>query len=144
MIGLYAVLLATISPSANDAVPLDLSVDEIVKLRDNAVATGISFDYEEAIAPAVNEYSDCLNSTRTKRYESASEIPRNAERAIRKCAKARTAAMGKADALLSRQTGWELQAKREAEIKTTFDNIDASSLKLAEETAKYIERTQGQ
>ena len=101
------------------------------------VGTGLDFDMDAGVGPAVDEYRACLgNKDRHQGPRLGAAI-----RAIAKCKKAREKAMMEADSALTREPGWSLKSKRDGEVKAAFDNTDASYVKMARETDAYFQRT---
>jgi hypothetical protein len=132
---------ALILSKAGSAQPA-ITPDDIAGMQKNTIATGIDFDMDASIGPAVSKYSGCLATNRS-RYNYAYGAPQflaATQHALVKCRKARREAMIEADLALAQQPGWESSAKRAVEINAAFDNTDASARKLARETDAYFER----
>jgi len=133
---------SVLTVSAAAAAQTTVTPDELARMQKNVIATGIDFDMDASIAPAVGKYSGCLATNRAK-YNFAYGAPQflaATQHAIVKCRKVRKEAMAEAELALSRQPGWEDPAKRAMEINSAFDNTDASARKLARETSDYFER----
>ena len=107
---------------------------------DNAIATGIDFDMDEAVFPAVQKYDDCLTQNRPLVINRRPSHSVAFERAIAACRHARTQFMAEANASLVRDPAWADQTKRAAEVTSVFDNIEASGRKLAREMDAYNAR----
>ena len=115
---------------------------DIAAMQKNTIATGIDFDMDASIGPAVGKYSACLDTNRAK-YNFAYGAPQflaATQHAIVKCRKVRKQAIAEAELALAQQPGWESPTRRAAEINSAFDNTDASARKLARETDAYFER----
>jgi len=108
--------------------------------NDGTIATGIDFELEAAVVPAVEKYSHCLNTNRPMVINGHPTLLVATETAIVACRSARASAMAEADAILASRPGWESKSKRDAEITSDFDNTDASARKLARDTDAYLGR----
>jgi hypothetical protein len=108
--------------------------------RDKAIATGIDFDMDFAVAPAVQKYSDCLATRRPMVINGDPTQTIATETAISACKATRAAAMAEANDALAAKPGWESITKRNAEVTSDFDNTDASARKIARETDAYFGR----
>jgi hypothetical protein len=114
---------------------------DIQAMQKNVIATGIDFDFDAAIGPAVGKYSGCVATNRAKYVGNGTpQFLSATQHAIVKCRKVRKEAMAEAELALARQPGWESPSRRTAEVDSAFDNTDASARKLARETNAYFER----
>lgn len=115
-------------------------VGDINRLQERAFGTGISFEMDSAVAPGVRRYSDCLTRASQRQPQARETITGIAQRAIAECKATRNQSMAEADAALAAKPGWKDKAKREAEVRSAFDNTDASTLKLAQDTEAHFSK----
>lgn len=113
--------------------------------RARGYPSGLSVGMEEPIVSMVNSYTDCLQKkARRVVVNDFSEIADQAEKDIKRCTEVRKKAIAESDLALSKYQGWESQEKRMASINDTFDMTDASHIKLAKETAEWMEKHHAQ
>ncbi len=110
--------------------------------QEAAIATGIDFDMDEAVAPIMQKYDACLSQHRPMVINGEPSHSVAIEKAIAACADTRKNLMAEANAVLSKNPAWKDETKRWTEIASDFNNTDASGRKLARETDAYIAKVQ--
>jgi len=108
--------------------------------QDTAIATGIDFDMDEAMAPIIQKYDACLSEHRPMVINGNPTHSDAIEQSIAACTDTRKRLMAEANAVLAKNPAWADQTKRWTEIASDFNNTDASGRKLARETDAYNAR----
>ena len=101
------------------------------------IARDLGVEMEKELSPSVQRYSACLRE-RSPSQQNAMNIVKDARRAIKLCAAVRAEAIAEADTALAEKPGWRDRERRLRSINTTFTQVDASHLHLAEETSAWF------